>query len=93
MDTKVNGQNIDRDWFAAHAQMLRLAGAGLCQFIAFILIITAPFNFVYGMREMFTLLLLVLGPALAAFAWYRDRHPVIKHAAPAASEPHGYKDQ
>lgn len=69
-----NKAELDLAYVAEHAQAIRLVSAGVAQAIALLLIITAPFNFVYGGREMLVTLLMVVGGGLVG--WSVLRHHV-----------------
>lgn len=48
MSTKTDhSNNFDREWFMEHALPIRLVGAGVCQLLAFILLIDSS-GFIYG---------------------------------------------
>lgn len=53
-----------------HAQPIRLAAAGLCQVLAFLLIINSS-GFIYGGRETFIVLLMLAATILSSISLYR----------------------
>jgi hypothetical protein len=59
---------LDLTYVAEHAQTIRLVSAGVVQAIALLLIITAPFNFVYGGREFGTVFLMLVATGLATWS-------------------------
>jgi hypothetical protein len=57
-----------------HAQPTRLAAAGLCQVLAFLLIINSS-GFIYGGRETFIVLLMLAATILSSISLYRFLRP------------------
>lgn len=58
----------DLAYVAEHAQAIRLVSAGGAQTIALLLIITAPFDFVYGGREFWTVILMLVATGLSTWS-------------------------
>ncbi|MGD0378142.1 MAG: hypothetical protein ABSB01_26655 [Streptosporangiaceae bacterium] len=65
---------IDRAFVLEHAQPIRLVGAGVCQLLAFVLIIGSS-GIIYGGKETFIVLLLLAATALAGISLYRFLRP------------------
>lgn len=65
---------VDLAYVLEHAQPIRLAAAGLCQALAFLLLISSS-GFIYGGRETFIVLLMLAATALAGISSYRFLRP------------------
>jgi len=73
---------IDSKYVLEHAQPIRLAASGVCQVLAFLLLISSS-GIVYGNREMFIVILMLAATVLAGVSVYRFLRP-----APASAEDH-----
>jgi hypothetical protein len=67
-----NTQQTDdfKQLVTAHAQLIRLCAAGLCQLIALVLVLTAPSGYLYGGQRTVVILLMIAAPVLAAWSLY-----------------------
>ncbi len=75
MSTKTEpSNNFDREWVMEHAQPIRLVGAGVCQLLAFILIIDSS-GFIYGGHEVFIVVLMLAATGLAGYSLFRFLSP------------------
>jgi hypothetical protein len=75
------GPRLDSKFVLEHAQPIRLAASGVCQVLAFLLLISSS-GIVYGNREMFIVILMLAATALASISLYRFLRP-----SPADAEP------
>jgi hypothetical protein len=65
---------IDMETAREHADSIRLVGAGLCQVLAFVLIINSS-GFIYGGKETFTVLFMLAASVLAGWSLYGFLRP------------------
>jgi hypothetical protein len=69
-----HNNKVDLGYVLVHAQPIRLAAAGLCQVLAFLLIINSS-GFIYGGRETFIVLLMLAATILSSISLYRFLRP------------------
>jgi hypothetical protein len=68
------GPRLDTKFVLEHAQPIRLAAAGVCQVLAFVLILGSS-GFIYGFKETFILILMLAATVLAGISLYRFLRP------------------
>jgi hypothetical protein len=73
-ETSMDTKEIDRTYIMEHAQPIRLVAAGVCQLIAFLLIIDSS-GFIYGGHEVFIVVLMLAATGLAGYALFRYLRP------------------